>query len=124
MHGILLHLAEYIALEDVTEEAVVCLLEAFEVVHEDVVLGFEHLHLTKCECRIESVINVIQIEDISIDSLDVQVLNQIRQVLLSNGKGVCRKHTVVHVGVRLLSLHHFAGANLLLDFVVHPVSDH
>lgn len=43
---VLLHLMELVALKDITQESVVGFLEAFQVVLEHLVLGFDDLNLT------------------------------------------------------------------------------
>ena len=52
MHWVLLHLVENIALENVTEEAVVSLLQTLKVMLENVVLGLKHLHFPQRQRRI------------------------------------------------------------------------
>ena len=124
VHGVLLHLSESMTLENVAEETVVCFFEALQVVLKHLIFTLCDLDLAKGECRVKSILNLIQVEDVLVDGVDVQVLNHHRQVVLSNDERLRRQHTVVHVGVRPLSILTLGRSHLPLDVPVHFVADH
>lgn len=124
MHRVLLHLIELETLENVAKETVVGLFQAVEVVHEDVILCLKHLDFSQCKGRIKTVLNLVEIEHIPIDTLNVQVFDHVSQVVFADRHRVGRKHTVVHVRVRLLLLDHLGCTHLLLDLVVYFIADH
>ena len=109
------------SLEDVAQESIVSLLEALEIVLEDFVFRLEHLHLSQRQCRIQPVLDLIQVEDLPIDHFNVQVFDQSGEVVLAQRQRVGRHHAVVHVGVGLLPS--LVRPNLFLDVVVDFIAD-
>ena len=76
MHWVLLHLIEDAALEDVAEEALVCLLEALKVVLEGFSFCLEHLNFAKRQSCVKPIADLIQIKDLPIDFFEVKVLDE------------------------------------------------
>ena len=115
MHRVLLHLVEHITLEYVTEEALVGLLEALEVILEGLGFGLEHPHFSERQSGVQSVADLIEVEDLLVDVLRVEIFHQVGVFVFLNRQRPCGHHAVVHVVLISLIL----VAHLLLDLVVH-----
>ena len=67
MDRVLLHLAVSMPLENVAQESIVSLLEALEIVLEDLIVSFEHLDFTECQRCIMPVLNLVEVKDVPIN---------------------------------------------------------
>lgn len=94
---VLLHLSEGVALEDVAKELIVSFLKALKIVHRMLILSFDDLHFAQGQRRIETVLNVVQLEHFSVDLLNVQVFNEVCQVVFAESKRRRGHHTVVQI---------------------------
>ena len=115
MHRVLLHLVEDISLENVAEEALVGLLEALKVILECLGLSLEHPHFSERQSGVQSVADLIEVEDLLVDVLRVEVFHQIGVFVFLDRQRARGHHAVVHVVLVSLIL----VAHLLLDLVVH-----
>lgn len=77
MHRVLLHLVEDIALEYVAEEALMGLLETLEVILEGLSFSLEQPHFSEGQSSVQSVADLIEVEDLLVDVLRVEVFHQI-----------------------------------------------
>lgn len=123
MDWVLLHLSKDRALEDVAEEAIMSFFETLKVVLKDLIFSLKDLNFSKGQSRIQAKLDVVEHKDLSVDGLDVQVPDQVGQVVFADSERVCRHHAVIHVRVRFLTLLLLRRPDLLLNFVVDPVSD-
>ena len=73
MHWVLLHLSKGVTLENVAEESVMSLLQAFEIVLKDLIVGFENLDFAECQRCIMPVLNLIEVKDVPINCFNLKV---------------------------------------------------
>lgn len=84
MLRVLLHLIEYVALEDVTKESVMGLLQAIKVIHKYIVVGLQQLHFAKSQSWVQAIIDVVETENVLVDAFDIQVFYKVRQLILAD----------------------------------------